>query len=294
MARALAAVQATEALTVIVNVGDDDDIYGVRVCPDLDTVCYTLAGIEGPEGWGISGDTFTVMARLAALGADTTFRLGDRDLATCLRRTELLNGGMPLHEVTAVLSTGLGVATNVVPATNASLRTWIETADREWLPFQQYFVHRGHRDTVRKVVFEGTMAAAPAPGVVEAMRSADLIVIAPSNPVLSIWPILAVPGIRRAVEEHDRVFAVSPLFAGKALKGPTAELLGSQGFPPGNAGVLAAYEGLVTDLVVDTGDAGDAAALCGDERIHVAATRMTDPVDGAAFAAWLLDTASAT
>ncbi len=294
MARGLAAAQAAEALTVVVNVGDDDDIYGVRVCPDLDTVCYTLAGIEGPEGWGIAGDTFTVMKHLAGLGADTTFRLGDRDLATCMRRTELLHGGMPLHEVTTVVSRGLGVATSVVPATNASLRTWIETADREWLPFQQYFVHRGHRDAVRKVIFEGTMAAVPAPGIVEALTTAELIVIAPSNPVLSIWPILAVPGIRRAVEEHDRVFAVSPLFAGKALKGPAAALLGSQGFPPGNAGVLAAYEGLVTDLVVDVGDAGDASALAGDERVHVADTRIADPVRGAAFARWLFDTASAT
>ncbi len=178
---------------------------------------------------------------------------------------------------------------SILPATDAELRTWLQTSEGDWLPFQEYFVMRGHRDQIRKVVFQGTMAAAPSPSVLAAIDAADVIVIAPSNPVVSIWPILAVAGIRRAVERHDRVVAVSPLFAGETLRGPAADLLAAQGFPEGNAGVLAAYEGLLTDLVIDTGDAADA-ALPGDERIHVADTRIADPAAGTALASWLLDT----
>lgn len=289
MARALATRLSADALTVVVNVGDDDDIYGVRVCADLDTVSYTLAGIEGPEGWGIAGDRFTAMDHLAHLGVDTTFRLGDRDLATCLLRSELLRKGGTLSEVTREITRRLGVVTTVVPATDADLRTWIQTAEGTWMPFQEYFVVRRHQDEVRKVVYEGTMAAAPAPGVVEAITNADLVVVAPSNPVLSIWPILGVPGIRRAVEEHDRVVAVSPLFSGKALKGPAGTLLLAQGFPPGNKGVLAAYEGLLSHLVVDVADAADAKTLDDETQILVANTRIGDPAAGTVFAQWLLD-----
>lgn len=288
MARALADHLPAGQLVVVVNVGDDDDLYGVRVCPDLDTVMYTLAGIEGPHGWGIRDDTFCVMDRLAELGVDTTFRLGDRDLATCLARSAALQDGNTLTDVTRELAANVGVDVPLYPATDAALRTWIQTEGGEWLAFQEYFVIRGHRDPVRKVIFEGTMAAAPPEGVVEAIEAADLIVIAPSNPVLSIWPILAVAGIRRAVEEHDRVVAVSPLFGGKTLRGPAATLLAAQGFPAGNAGVLAAYEGLLSDLVVDEGDRADA-TLPGDEEIHVANTRIGEPDAGARFGAWLLD-----
>ncbi len=289
MARALAAVLPADRLTVIVNVGDDDDMYGVRVCPDLDTVMYTLAGLQGPEGWGVAGDSFEVMDGLDRLGVDTTFRLGDRDLATCLYRTEALQRGASLTEVTAVLAARLGVDVQLFPATDAELRTWIQTEDGEWIPFQEYFVIRGHRDRVRKVIFEGTMAARPPDGVVAALEEADLIVVAPSNPVLSVWPILAVSGIRRAVERHDHVVAVSPLFGGHTVRGPAATLLEAHGFPAGNAGVLAAYEGLLTDLIVDVGDAADA-GLPGTESIHVAATSIADPAAGATFAEWLLDT----
>jgi LPPG:FO 2-phospho-L-lactate transferase len=291
MARALARILAADQLTVIVNVGDDDDIYGVRVCADLDTVSYTMAGIEGPHGWGIADDTFTVMAHLEGLGVDTTFRLGDRDLATCIHRTAMLRDGSSLSAATATITRRLGIEVSILPATDADLRTWVEIATGEWLPFQEYFVIRGHRDEVRKVRFEGTMAAAPAPGVIEAIAAADVVVVAPSNPVVSIWPILAVPAIRREVEHHDKVVAISPLFGGKALKGPADRLLVSQGLPAGNAGVLAAYEGLLTDLVVDSGDATDIEGLAaGQERIHSANTRISDPERGAAFAEWLLAT----
>lgn len=292
MARSLASVLPAERLTVVVNVGDDDDIYGVRVCPDLDTVMYTLAGRQGPNGWGIAGDTFATMDQLASLGIDTTFRLGDRDLATCLVRTKALSGGASLSQATADLAVRFGIDVALLPATDADLRTWIQTTDGTWLPFQEYFVVRRHQDPVRKVIFEGTMAASPAAGVVEAIDAADLVVIAPSNPVLSIWPILAVPGIRRAVEAHDNVVAVSPLFGGNALRGPAAALLAVHDFPPGNAGVLAAYEGLLTDFVVDDGDSQDV-ALAGDERIHVRSTRLDDGAAGERFGEWLLGTVGA-
>jgi len=274
---------------VVVNVGDDDDMYGVRVCPDLDTVVYTLAGMAGPQGWGIAGDAFTVMDHLTGLGVDTTFRLGDRDLATCLLRTSRLAAGSSLTDVTATLCERLGVATRVLPATDGPLRTWIQTTDHTWLPFQEYFVVRRHQDEIRKVMFEGTMAAIPAPGVVEAIATADLVVIAPSNPVLSVWPTIAVTAIRRAVEAHPVVVGVSPLFGGKPLRGPADRVLTSQGFPPGNEGVLAAYEGLLSDFVVDNADAADA-SLGGEVRIHVTDTRIGDRDASARFAEWLLDT----
>ena len=285
MARALAAVLPVERLTVVVNIGDDDDVYGVRVCADLDSVLHTLAGIEGPDGWGIAGDTFTVMDHLAALGADTTFRLGDRDLAGCLLRTSMLRAGRTLSEATAVLRRAVGVGVDVLPASDHDLRTRIKTASGQWLSFQEYFVHRGHRDTVSEVVFEGSTTSIPAPGAAEAIRDADVLIIAPSNPILSIWPTLAIPAIRRLVRDHARVLAVSPLFAGRALKGPTAELLESHGFTPGNAGILQAYEGLLSDLVIDTGDAADAASLRRHGiAVHVEDTDMTGPDRGSRFA----------
>ncbi len=291
MARGLQAQVVGQSLAIVVNVADDDDVYGVRVCPDLDTVTYTLVGQEGPHGWGLAGDTFTVMEHLDAIGVDTTFRLGDRDLAHCLHRSARLGQGEPLSATTAELTGRLGVAPRLLPATDEPLRTWLQIADRSWIPFQEYFVHRRHEDDVRAVVFEGAMAARPAPGVVDAIAGADVVVIAPSNPVLSIWPILAVAGIRRAVEEHHNVVAVSPLFGGKPLRGPADRLLVSQGLPPGNEGVLAAYEGLLTDLVVDVGDRDDAARLADDVRIHVADTRIGDAAAGSALAATLLDIA---
>jgi len=290
MARALRAVLPATSLTVIVNVGDDDVIYGVPVSPDVDTVVYTLAGIEGPEGWGIAGDTFTMLERLGDLGVDTTFRLGDRDLAHCLFRAGVLAGGGTLSAATAALSTRLGADTEVVPATDDPLRTRVRTAGGEWLDFQEYFVWRGHRDDVVDLAFDGAGAARPPDGICSAIATADLVVIAPSNPPLSIWPILAIDGIAATVAAHERVVAVSPLFGGSALKGPAARVMAGLGLPPGNTGVAIAYQGVITDLVVDTGDADDAVPLADRGlRIHVADTRIGEPAAGRAFASWLLD-----
>jgi LPPG:FO 2-phospho-L-lactate transferase len=287
-ARALATAVPETHLTVIGNVGDDEVRYGVHVSADLDTILYTLAGVEGPHGWGIAGDTFSVMDQLSRLGTDTTFRLGDRDLAHCLWRTLRLAGGAPLSETIAGLGAALGVTVPVIPATDDRLRTEVTVAGGERLSFQEYFVVRGHRDVVTGLDFVGAAVAAPAPGVIAAVEAADIVVIAPSNPPLSVWPILAVEPIRAAVATHDHVVAVSPLFGGVALKGPADRVLGSLGLPPGNAGVVAAYGGLLSDLVVDEGDAGDAVTLTG-VRVHVTDTRIAEPEAGKRFATTLLE-----
>ncbi len=274
-------------LVVVVNVGDDDDVYGVRVCPDLDTVLYTLAGIEGGAGWGIAGDSFSRLAALEREGVDTWFRLGDRDFEQCGRRTDLLAAGVPLSKVTAELADDLGVAATVLPATDHPVRTRVRTSDG-WLAFQDYFVRRGHRDDVAELDYAGAAVAEPAPGVVEALAAADLVVVAPSNPPLSIWPILAVPRIREAVAAAPRRVAVSPLFGGRALKGPADRVMARLGLPPGNAGVAAAYEGLITDLVVDEGDATDVTLARDGLAVHAADTRIAEPNAAARFARWLV------
>jgi len=287
MARGLAAVLGAHDPTILVNVGDDEEIYGLHVSPDIDTVMYTLAGIEGPYGWGIGGDEFTVMDRMAALGVDTTFRIGDTDLATNMIRTTGLQSGESLSAVTARLARAHGLDCTLLPVTDDRLRTTIDTAGGEHLSFQEYFVLRGHRDEVAAVGYEGAADAGPAPGVIEAIESADLVVIAPSNPPLSIWPILAVPGIREALS-GARVAAVSPLFGGKALKGPADRVMAALGLPAGSAGVLAAYEGLLDLLVIDDGDADDQALGTPDTRVIATDTRITDPGASTRFAAWLL------
>jgi LPPG:FO 2-phospho-L-lactate transferase len=282
-ARGFAAVLGPDELTVIGNVGDDDHVHGVMVCADLDTITYTLAGLEGRHGWGRRGDTFAVMAALEALGADTTFRLGDLDLAVCLLRTAALHAGEPLSSVTKRICAVLGVRHGVLPASDDPVRTRVRSASGRWMSFQEYFVIRGHEDEVAEVVFDGAEAAKPAPGVVEAIGDADLVVIAPSNPVLSVWPILALDDISDAVSTASRVVAVSPLFGGKALKGPADRVMASLGLLPGTAGILEAYRGLLSDLVVDVGDAGDA-GLAEDVRIHAMDTRIADPNAAARFA----------
>ncbi len=261
-------------LTIVVNVGDDDDIHGLHVAPDIDTVVYTLAGIEGQHGWGRSDDTFETNDEIGALGHDNNFKLGDRDLAMNILRTEALRNGTSLSTFTASVAKHLGVGAWVVPVTDDRQRTIIETEDGEVLGFQEYFVTRQTRDTVAGVRFDGSPS--PAPGVLEAIDQADMVFIAPSNPPLSIWPILAVPGLFDAVARHENVVAVSPLFEGKALKGPADRVMGSLGLPPGNAGVLAAYDGLLNRLIVDVSDAGDESGLDGKIAVTALDTRISD------------------
>ena len=288
-ARGFVAVVPRDDLTVVVNVGDDDTLHGVHVSADLDTVVYTLAGREGPFGWGLAADTYTVMDSMAATGIDTSFRIGDTDFGLCMARTLALGEGEPLSSIVARIADTFGVTTRVLPATDDHLRTRIRTASGEWLAFQDYFVLRRHRDEVIELAFDGAGDARPAPGVLDALQGADVVVIAPSNPPLSVWPILAVPGVREAVAAAPRVIAISPLFQGAALKGPADRVLRSLGLPAGNAGVLAAYDGLITDLVVDGGDEGDVTTLAGDVTIHATDTRIPTREASARLARHLLD-----
>ncbi len=258
MALALRGVLDPGSLTVVVNVGDDTERYGVHVSADPDTVLYTLAGVVGPHGWGRAGDTAVVMTELARHGIETPFTLGDIDFGLCLARTIMLSSGTPLSVVTDRLCASLGLTdVRIIPASDDELRTWVQVADGSWIDFQSYFVDRGHSDAVRAVAYHGSASARPAPGVVEAIESADVLVIAPSNPPLSIWPILAVDGIDEAVANHPRRIAVSPLFGGLPLKGPADTVMRGVGLPPGTAGVLQAYRGRIDALVVDESDASD-------------------------------------
>jgi LPPG:FO 2-phospho-L-lactate transferase len=247
-------------LTVIVNVGDDQETHGLYVSPDLDTVTYTLAGISGPEGWGRADDTFHFNETLGSFGLDNTFRLGDRDLALKIFRTQALRVGQTLSEVTGAVCRTFGIRANIYPATDDRLRTAVRLADG-WVTFQEYFVNRGHADDVLDLEYRGASKSAPAPGVVTVLREADLVVIAPSNPPLSVGPILAIPGISDAVRDHENVVAVSPLIGGNALRGPADRVMAALGYPPGNVGVVEAYRGLIRRLVIDQSDQADMASL---------------------------------
>lgn len=292
MARGLAGVLSPAELTIVVNVGDDDFMHGVHVAADLDTVTYTLAGRQGPHGWGLADDTHVAMEALEALGGDATFRIGDRDLATSLMRTDALRRGEPLSSITARITRALGVEHRILPASDDPVRTRVRTVAGEWLDFQEYFVLRRHADEIDRVRYDGSGDARPGPGVLEAIATADLVVIAPSNPPLSIHPILAIPAIGDAMRARTRRVAISPLFGGRALKGPADRVMASLGLPPGTPGVLATYAGLIDELVVDLVDADDAGAPGeGEVVVRAAQTRITDPEAGYRLATWLLDTA---
>jgi LPPG:FO 2-phospho-L-lactate transferase len=263
-------------VTVVGNVGDDVEVLGLHVSPDLDSILYALAGLNDEErGWGRAGETWRVLDSVAALRGETWFRLGDLDLGLHLVRTQALQAGEPLSRVTARLADELGVATRLLPATDDRLRTWIGTAAGEF-PFQEWFVSRGHRDEVDALRFEGAETAAPAPGVLEALARADLLLLAPSNPYVSIAPILSVGEIRAALAARTvPCVAVSPLIAGRAVKGPADRMLARLAGGTSPAHVARCYEGLIDALVVDEADAGDLGGL-GDVRPIVARTLMVD------------------
>lgn len=244
-------------LTVVVNTGDDAEIHGLWISPDLDTVMYTLAGRENrTQGWGLEGETFTVHEALGDLGVDTWFLLGDRDLATHVARTAARRAGEPLSTTTARLAAALGVPARLLPVTDDRVATVVDTPAGT-LEFQEYFVRRRHADPVLAVRVEGADGARPAPGVLEAVRDTDVLVLAPSNPVLSIGPVLAVPGVREALEARAApCVAVSPIIGGRALKGPAAEVLRALGHEASALGVARMYAGLADVLVVDHADAG--------------------------------------
>lgn len=253
---ALARAAGADQVAAIVNVGDDVEVLGLHVSPDLDTVLYTLAGLLDEErGWGVRDETTNALAAASRLGAETWFTLGDRDIGLHLVRTRALRAGAPLSEVTQRLAESLGVGVRLLPASDDPVRTFLSTPAGE-LAFQTWFVARGHADSVLAVRYEGGEAARPAPGVLEAIEEAEVVFLAPSNPFVSIYPILAVPGIRAALA-GSRVVAVSPLVAGAALRGPLAAMMESLGHEPGVRGIASLYEGIATDLVVDPADEGE-------------------------------------
>jgi LPPG:FO 2-phospho-L-lactate transferase len=262
-------------VTVVGNVGDDLEVLGMHVSPDLDAILYALAGLNDERrGWGRAGETWSALESAAALGGESWFRLGDRDLGLHLVRTQALRAGVPLSEVTSRFVRSLGLETQLLPATDDRLRTWIATPAGEFA-FQEWFVARGHRDEVDSLRFEGAEAAVAAPGVCEAIDVADLIVLAPSNPYVSIAPILAVQPVRQAIERR-RVpcVAVSPLIGGRAVKGPADRMLARLAGGTSPAHVAGCYAGLIDALVVDEADVDALDRL--DVRVIVTQTLMTD------------------
>jgi len=253
----LVAVMPQEDLTIIVNTGDDFRWLGLLVCPDIDTIIYTLAGLANPEiGWGVNGDTFHCLERMSALGLDPWFRIGDRDLATHVHRSYLLARGHSLTEATESIRRENGIRSPILPMTDSSVPTMVDT-DEGTLEFQDYFVRRKCAPRVRGIRFEGVADSRPAPGVREALAVADLIVICPSNPFISIGPILGVPGMREAILDSKAVVAaVSPIIGGKAVKGPTATMLNQLGHEVSALGVARLYADMLDVFLIDESDSG--------------------------------------
>ena len=261
----LVAVVPPEDVTAIVNVADDEIFHGLHVSPDLDSVTYTLAGAQNPvTGWGLADETFRVMDALDRFGVPTWFRLGDRDLATHLYRTTRLREGATLTQVTSEITRAWNLGLRVLPMTDDRVATRITVRDPDVveLPMQEWFVARQAEPPVVAVRFEGAEDARPAPGVLDALADAETIVVCPSNPIISIGPILAVPGIRDLlVGRRDRVVAVSPIIAGKPVKGPADRLMAPLGVEVSCVGVARAYRDFASALVIDAADAAAASAV---------------------------------
>ena len=289
LAGLLQVVDPTE-VTAIVNVGDDTVLHGLHISPDIDTVTYTLAGEINPEtGWGLRGESWQAMDTVRRYGGDAWFQLGDRDLGTHLHRTGRLAAGIPLSAITADIAAAWGLGLRVLPATDDPLRTMVTVrdadAERE-VTFQEYFVRRQHDVPVTAVRFAGADAARPGPGVLDALASADAIVIAPSNPLVSIGPVLAVPGVRDAIAaRREHTVAVSPIVAGAALKGPADRMLRELGHDASVVGVAELYADLACALVIDEADAALAASVeATGMRAVVAPTVMSTASVAAALA----------
>ena len=274
--RGVVDVAGAAATTVVGNVGDDVEVLGLHVSPDLDSILYALAGLaDERRGWGRRDESWNALEAAGVVGGENWFALGDKDLGLHLVRTQALRAGESLSAVTARLAVGLGVETRLLPATDDRLRTWLATPAGEF-PFQEWFVARGHRDEVDAVRFEGAEAARPAPGVLEALSGADLILLAPSNPYVSLGPILAVHSIREGLAQR-RVpcVAVSPLIGGRSVKGPADRMLRRLAGGTSPHHVASCYTDLIDALVVDEADADDLDRL-GDVRPIVTQTLMND------------------
>jgi LPPG:FO 2-phospho-L-lactate transferase len=278
-------------ITLIVNTGDDLMWWGLYVSPDIDSITYVLAGLLSRErGWGVKGDTFFCLQAMGQLAQPIWFHTGDRDLAIHILRSKLLAEGKTLSEVTSEISDKLGVRARILPMTNSRVETRVGTPSGE-LSFEEYFVQRWYQDPVQSVRFAGAADAEPAPGVIEAIVSADTVLLAPSNPVTSIGPILAVQGVREALQRtKGRIAAVSPIVAGEAVAGPAGILMASQGLPVSIAGVAQAYHDFLDLLIVDVRDAQAAEDLRKTGlRVHTAKSIMRTPEEKADLARAVLD-----
>ena len=283
-------VIAPEELTLIVNTGDDLLWWGLYVSPDIDSITYVLSGMLSKErGWGVKGDTFFCLQHMGQLGLPIWFHAGDRDLAVHILRSKFLAEGKTLSEVTAEIADKLGVKARILPMSNSRVETRVLTPLGE-LSFEEYFVQRWYQDPVESVRFAGAADAEPAPGVIDAIVNADLVLLAPSNPITSIGPILAVPGVREALHKtKGRIAAVSPIVAGEAVAGPAGFLMAAQGLPVSVAGVAQAYHDFLDMLIIDVRD-----AEAGDElrksglRVQVAKTVMRTSEDKAHLATAVL------
>jgi LPPG:FO 2-phospho-L-lactate transferase len=294
MLSGLVGVVPPSSLAAVVNTGDDTVLHGLHISPDLDTITYTLAGMDNRQtGWGVADESWTVMEELARLGGESWFRLGDRDLATHLFRTERLRAGATLSEVTGEIAARRHIDVHLHPVTDDTVRTMLTLAEASELGpagtevgFQDYFVRLRHDVAVRSVRFAGAESARPAPGVLAMLEQAERIVVCPSNPIVSIGPLLAVPGIVAAlVPRRDDVVAVSPIVAGAALKGPADRLMAELGSEPSVVGVARLYASWVGTLVVDRADREHAAAIETEGvRCVVAQTIMDSPTRAAALA----------
>jgi len=279
-----------EELTIIVNTGDDLLWWGLYVSPDIDSITYVLAGLLSRErGWGVKGDTFYCLQAMGQLGQPIWFHTGDRDLALHILRSKLLADGKTLTEVTTEISSQLGVKARILPMSNSRVETRVGTPVGE-LSFEEYFVQRWYQDPVESVRFAGSADAEPAPGVIDAILSADFVLLAPSNPVTSIGPILAVPGVRDALQRtQGKIAAVSPIIAGEAVAGPAGILMASQGLAVSVAGVAEAYHDFLDMLVIDLRDEQSADELRQSGlRVHVTKTLMRTAEDKAELASSVL------
>ncbi len=279
-----------EELTLIVNTGDDLLWWGLYVSPDIDSITYVLSGMLSRErGWGVKGDTFFCLQHMGQLGQPIWFHAGDRDLAVHILRSKLLAEGKTLSEVTAEIAAKLGVKACILPMSNSRVETRVGTPMGE-LSFEEYFVQRWYQDPVESIRFAGAADAEPAPGVIEAILSADVVLLAPSNPITSIGPILAVPGVRQALHQtKGRIAAVSPIVAGEAVAGPAGILMASQGLPVSVAGVAQAYHDFLDMLIVDVRDAHAAEELRQSGlRVQVTKTVMRTGDDKADLASAVL------
>ncbi|MFC2065405.1 2-phospho-L-lactate transferase [Chloroflexota bacterium] len=250
----LAKILTPKELVIIVNTGDDFDYHGLRICPDLDTICYTLAGLSNPEsGWGRDKESWNFLTELKRLSIEDWFQVGDKDLATHVYRTNELKKGVSLHEIVNNLCNSWDIEHQILPMSDHKVATIIDTMEHGEIPFQEYFVKYKYNPIIKKIRFECKVDPAPTPGLVSAIKESDAVILCPSNPWLSIDPILSIPEINLTIKQKPTV-AISPIIEGKALKGPAAKIFSELGIPPSSAAIARHYEGIINSLFIDHKD----------------------------------------